>query len=182
MKSREHIKPLPKMPQAITMLGNLMATTRQLRDSGGFRTSSGVTGVYERAKLAAQQQFGDPAGVGGLLSTWAGQKSELISLYRQLGEKGNIAAKVLVPQLDALTPATGFTASARMLGYMKEQLLANVKESRVPGFKLPEIPDVIFTNDPRYVTARARGLTDQQLELPVSQGGMGFLVAPFMRQ
>lgn len=145
------------LPQAMTMLNNLAETSRKLRDAGGFRTASGIQGLGQSAYLATQGQMGDVTQLGGTLRLWEGQKSELISLYRSLGEKGNIAAKVLVPQLQATSPSAGFPAVAQMLKYMEGQLLADVQQSRIPGFaeRLPRTPDILSSGDERYKKLQA---------------------------
>ena len=171
---------LQQTPRALTMVGNLMETARQMNKLGGCRESGGPMGLYERARIAGTKEFGDPAGLGGLLSLWEGQRSQLISIFRALDEKGNLPRGITMPQLEAMSPAKGFTATANMLGLLKGELLQATRSSRFPGLeaKFPEVPDVILTSDPKYLAAQAMKKTDEYMERPVSQGGLGLLIVP----
>lgn len=132
---------LPTYKSGSQMLVNLAETTRLLRDAGGLRTAGGARGVWQRGVLGYEKYAGDPAGVGGLLTTWDGQKSQLISLFRQLGEKGNIAAKMMIPQLEAMNPTAGYEAISRQLKMIESELRAQVVKSKYPKL-FEDVPTV----------------------------------------
>lgn len=153
-------------PKTMAMLANLVETSLRLRDAGGLRSAGGVTGVVQRGRIAATQYLGDPAGVSGLLTQWAGQKSQLYTLYRDLGEKGNLASRVVTPQLEALNPSAGFPAIIKALKQIEGELSSFIKESRMPGFadRVAKMPDLLDVSDQKYGAARQKVMADPSLQ------------------
>ena len=154
-------------PQAIQTIRNIADTLREVRDLGGFRTQSGIGGAFQRmVKIPAQRFAGDPLGISGKLNLLEGQKTELIQVLRTLGEKGNIPAKVLVPQLSAVSPEAGMLSSMEMLKKIEAQLVAGIKQTRLAKLadRVSGLPEMLLANSPEYQALVKRGWTDAMIE------------------
>lgn len=160
--SKDELKEINSVMQVFQIVKNIKTTVDQMKDQGLFVTRSGLGALGQRLRIAAQTQVGDPQTSKRLLKNLDSQKSEVIILMRQLGDKAR-AIKAFQNIMDVLSPNAGAPAVESILGQLESEIRAFGVKSRTPDMFTQE-PTVFTSLNVAPLSGQEETLSQQQLQ------------------
>ena len=118
--------------QAFTILQNLKTTVDRMKTEHLFVESEGLSGLLQEGTIAYKRRLGNPKVEKELLRNFESQKSQMVILLRQLGDKGVRALGAMAPAMDSLQPSAGAEAVESIMGNIESEIRALGVKSRTP--------------------------------------------------